>query len=379
MAQRRHWKGGFIRKGAKGEVYVIERWVGGIHYKISTRCRTKAGAMAQLAKFEAGPAHYSPGSAGPEALVPSLDLVREYSAWMRDTKKNSDQWIETTARFLAHWREDLEGKDLRALNLQRDLKAPLDKRKTSRRHRIEAIKAFCSWLRREKGLLSLAEDRTVDLAVPQVVAAKTKRRRAVRQNDVRLVLAKLEQGKRAHSNAMGERWLPRPPADTLATRDVMLLQAGTAWHISEVLRFSESGEIVRTAGHGPLAVLVTRHKSGELTRTPLVAEEHLAAAERIRARGTIPPRDTLADHLAWACAAVRAEQVKAGIKEADLVPDFRLGVMRHSVLTWAVEMGATPEQASQFAGHRSVRTSSKFYIDVAVPTVTVPVLRLVSG
>lgn len=344
------WAGGYIRWGKKGPTYIIEQWRGGVRFHVSTRCRTERDALRELVRFDEDPANYSPVRLAPreerKPLVITSELVLAYREWLLTRERPvTKEWANDCARILADWMEDLGGRDLRDVSVTQHLRPALDRRRGSRKHRIIAIKAFCAWLRKEKGLLRHAEDPTLDLAVPQGTAEKTRRRKVVPRERVLAVIPHL-----------------RPEV-----RDVLILQTGTAWHISEVRRFAAGGEIVRQPqGSDLLAVLVVRHKSGELIPTPIQYPEHLEAAERIRAQGRIPSKHAIADAMEAACLAAQ-------------VPYFTLGVMRHSVLTWAVEMGATPQQASEFAGHRSERTTRKYYIDLAVPTVRVPVLRIAQG
>lgn len=352
---REPWPGGYVRITPKGRTYMIDKWIRGEHFHRSTRCTTERAAFKQLERFEADPRGYSPLGATEEGLAITLDLITEYEAWMTNRKHNSSEWVGAVVRHLGDWTEDLRGRSLRTITLQ-DLKRALDKRK-SRRHRIEAIKAFCTWLRQEKGLMSMAEDRTLDLPVPQAVAAKTHKRRVVETGDIWLVLPKLP----------------------TVTRDGLLLQLGTSWHISEVRRFAKSGRIIRPPNGDPLAVLETPHKSGDPTRTPIRTKEHLEAAERLLAGKKFPARETVVGHMKDACEAVREDQRTQGVPEEQLMPHWRMGSLRHTVLTRAVEMGATPQEASQFANHRSLATTKKFYLDIAVPTVGVPVLRLVKN
>lgn len=353
-ATRTIWPGGgYIRQGKKRPTYVIDRWIGGKHFHVSTRCHSLKAAMKQLERFESNPAAYRPeGEKGEQraAVTMTAELTLSYRDWMIHEKKTSKAWARDCARLLADWIEDLGGKDLRDVSVQHDLKPALTARKKRRRHRIEAIKAFYKWLRVERGLITHKEDPTVDLPVPQAIAEKIRRKKVVPREVVAKVLRQME-------GATGFAGL---------SRDVLMLRTGTSWHINEVRRFAETGEIVRPVGGNLLAVLITKHKSGDLTRTPIQYQEHLDAAERIRAAGRIPTNTTMTKHLHDA--AVAAEVTK-----------FVHGWMRHSVLTWAVEMGATPAQASEFAGHKSLATTKKFYLDVAVPTTTVPVLRLVKG
>jgi site-specific recombinase XerD len=352
---RKKWLGGYIRKGKAGPTYVIERWISGVHFHVSTRCRTERAALKALERFEADPHGFAALVVPDDAVTISAELVEAFRAAC--TKRgNTAEWVRQKANYLAQWAEDLGGRDLRNLSVARDLVSALDERETCRRGRIEAIKDFCAYLR-ERELLKLGDDATVALKVPQATPAKHRRRRVVAEEHVRLVL---EHGQ-----------LPE------ATRDVLELQTGTGWHISEVRRFAQNGEIVRPVGGKPLAVLVTRHKSGDLTRTPISTPEHLAAAERLRKRGRIPIPETVSLNMKAACERIRQEQRDAGVAEKDLMPHWRLGSMRHTVLTWAVQHGATPAEAAEFANHRSITTTKRFYLDLAVPTVSVPVLRLV--
>jgi hypothetical protein len=351
--KREPWLGGYVRTGKGGRrTFIIDKWIRGHHFHLSTRCNTERAALRQYERFEADPWGFTPLGEHSDAVFITPELVTEFGLWMRDVKRNSREWILGVLNFLGDWGLALRGKDLRRLNVQRDLKPPLNKWK-SQRQRVEAIKSFCTWLRTEKGILNKANDATQDFRIPPATAEKTRRRKVVAEENLQRVMALLSD----------------------VTRDVMTLQLGTAWHISEVRRFAQHGEIL--SAPGLLAVLVTKHKSGELTRTPITEPEHLAAAKRIRERKHIPINTTLARNLRVACDSIRREQELAGVPEKDRMPHFRLGQMRHTVLTIAVARGATPEQAAQFAHHRSSATTKRFYIDLAVPVVTVPVLRLV--
>lgn len=340
------WLGGYIRESHDGRrIFVIERWMGGARCHKSTGCSTERAALKELERFELDPIGYRPAGS---QVVPRLtpELVTEFRTYQLEPPPKgrglSREWVDEVTRCLGDWADALGPKDLRTLTLHEDLRPALDKWPTRRPHRIKALKALTRWLRQEKGLLTHRQDATVDLRVPQARPEKWTRRKVVAPEDVRAVLVALAQ----------------------PTRDVLHLLTATAWHCSEVRRFAAGGEIVRPAGNdGPLAVLVARHKSGELTRTPILYAEHLAAAEQLRARGALPSRVTLERHMRRACD-------RAGVSR------FCLGQMRHSVLTWAVEHGATADQAADFAQHRSKATTTRWYVDVAVPRTAIPILRL---
>jgi integrase len=46
---------------------------------------------------------------------------------------------------------------------------------------------------------------------------------------------------------------------------------------------------------------------------------------------------------------------------------FKPGQLRHSVATWAIDAGADPSAVSAFLGHRSTKTTRKFYARHASP------------
>lgn len=345
---RKKWLGGYRREGKKGPTYVIERWVGGRYFHVSTKCRTERAALKHLERFEEDPETYSPKlfAAAPARtpLFLTKPMVLELCEWMRTRERPaSERWIYHVGHYLSHWMTDLAGVDLRDVTVHGHLRPALDKRKT-RQHRVEVIKVLYGWLRKEKGLLRHAEDPTLDLPVPKPAPEKHKRKKVVEPARVLAALEKMRE----------------------ESRDVLELRLATAWHLTEVVRFAASGEILPVAGDPRvIAVLITRHKSGKETRTPLQHKEHLEAAKRIRARGQIPTYKVIANDLKVACKAAGVER-------------FTAGVIRHSVLTWAVERGASPREVAEFAGH-SEATSRRFYIDVAVPTVAVPVLRVIDG
>lgn len=353
MTNRRPWAGGYVRAGKRRDVYVIDRWVKGVHFHISTRCSSERAALKQLERFEADPAAYTPAGSEHAAVTFTDQLADEFRAYMRERKGNTPEWTAEVMRHLAAWSDDLAGADLRTLSIPR-LEDILDRRQTSRRHRIEALKAFCTWLRRRKGLLTPANDVTMSLEVPKAAPAQQRKRRAIPEAHVRAVLAKLPE----------------------ETRDVCIVQSGTAWHISEVRRFAESGQIVSVISGKGIAALVTRHKSNDEVTTPLLHQAQLEAAKRIKARGRIPIKETIVNHLRRACEAVREEQRRSQIPEGELMPHFRLGQMRHTVLTWGVEDGATIGEAAGFANHRSERTTRRFYVASNVPSGTIPTRKL---
>lgn len=347
------WEGGYVRqrvdesgKPTGAPVFVIEKEIQGVRFHISTRCTDRQRAMRHLVRFEADPNAYTP--VGSDARLPdvrlSVELVAEYRAHQL-AKGQTREWTAEVTRCLADWADALGHLDLRKVTLGHHLKPALEQWPRRRAQRIKALKGFFRWLRTEKGLLKHAEDASLDLRVPQARPEKFRRRKVVAPEDVQAVLRHLE-----------------PPFS-----DILHVLTATGWHVQEVRRLAtgagEVAETVRKEEGGPLAVLLVRQKGGEITRTPLYFDEHLEAVRRLVARNSFPNRMGLARAMKAACA-------KAG------VPAFGMGVMRHSVLTWAHERGASMSNLKEFAHHRHESTTRRFYVDAAVPVGGVPILRL---
>ncbi len=341
---KERWPGGYVHRQADGRpLFIIERRVRGERFHISTRCHNVTSALKQLERFEADPLNYSPaGVTKAEPLRMTAALVDAFEAWSVDVRGNTRKHANEMSNRLLEWMADLNNADLRGVSLREHIKPALDRRKTCRQHRIIALKSFYGWLRKERHVLTHAEDPTLDLMVPSAVPEKRRRRKAVERDRIAAVFAKLAP----------------------AHRDCLLLLVATGWHVTELERFirrEESEIVIQPDDSGSLATLVTRHKGGETTRTPIAFPEHLEAAQRLRAGRVVPRR--LNDAIKEAC------------RKAE-VAEFTLGVMRHSVATWAVQSGARPSEVSEFLQHKDPSTTRNFYIDVSAPTVRVPVMRL---
>lgn len=362
MSRRRvpGWPGYIHRQKNGLDLFIIERKIRGRRYHVSTGAHTITAAKAQLERFESDPAGYRPDGAG-DRLQLTAQLVIDWTTFQH-AKGNTGKYVRDHARKMATWAERLAGADLRKLTLKqlRDGLAGL----SAQKHRIIAIKAFFSWLRTEKGLVTTAQDATLDLKVPQSDPAKWKKRKAVPWQHVEKLLAHMQAAVEAETGReLAATDKVHPGEDARRRRDVLLLLTATAWHVTELRRFIRSGEIVRQASGEVLAVLVTMHKGKEPTRMPVVHREHLEAADRLRMYGKIPR---------W------LERTHYEFCDAAGVPRFGLGVMRHSVATWAVEAKEHPERVAAFLQHKDPRTTKRFYIDVAVPTNVIPLRRVKS-
>jgi len=345
--KRRRWVGGYVRGG----VYVIERWLRGTRYHVSTHARTERGALEQLRRFEADPAGYDPrGVAALEPVVLTADLIAAHVAYHREEKQNSPGHLRSLTTYLGEWMVALDGADLRATRAAR-LKELLRDWSTARRYRALAIKGLYRWLRTELELLSYDQDAGLNLKIPKAKPARLFQERAVSRERVERAVAHLAPG---------------------AVLDVVRLVSATGLHRSEVARFCRSGTLSKPSpqqeAEGVLANLSVLHKSGELHNLPVYEAEVLEAARRLQARGGLGSPFRLNEAIAKACHA-------AGVEP------WTLGVLRHSVATWLALEGVPLAQIAELLGHRSTQTTRKFYRDMghhAVP-LQVPRLRLVKG
>src|SRR5439155_10767779 len=89
-------------------------------------------------------------------------------------------------------------------------------------HKIIALKSFFAYLRDGAGLLSKFEDRTRDLKVPQGKPEQQKRVKAIPHGDF-LKVRKLLDGE---------------------SRDALDVLARTGWHVTELVRFTNGGEVL---------------------------------------------------------------------------------------------------------------------------------------
>lgn len=335
------WPGGYIHRQKDGQpLYIIAKMVRGKRFHISTRCHSLKPAMHQLERFEKDPFGYKPEGEGATADMPlTAALIAEHIEWQLKVKKNTRKHAKQMGNRLAEWLEDFKGQDLRKVTLRDHIVPALNRRGANRKHRIIAVKGFYSWLRTVQHRITSAEDPTLDLKVPQAQPEKFVRRKAVERERVKAALQEL----------------------TGKYRDCLLLLTATGWHVTELERFvrSDESEIVHQPTGEVLASLSTKHKT-DWTRTPIVYRMYLEAAARLKAKGEVPRRLNAA--------------IKRACWDAEVTP-FTAGIMRHSVGTWAVEDGAHPRDVAEFLNHKDPRTTKRFYIDVAVPTVTVPVLQ----
>jgi hypothetical protein len=188
--------------------------------------------------------------------------------------------------------EHLRGRDLRGLSLGRRhhpgagrlARAP--KKTPGRAHKIATLKALYAWLRRERHLLTSAEDPTVDLAVPQSSRRSARMQKERTPEQVQLVVAELD------PSAGGPGSRPSGEVDLDQVRHMtdyrphLRLAASTGWHVTELHRFASGAHprAGRDAGaDGTAAILETMHKNGEVFRTRVGPVGAAAARELLEA------------------------------------------------------------------------------------------------
>lgn len=333
------WEGGYISLGRRDrKTFVIERRHQGVRYHISTGAHERRAALGHLDRFEKNPAAYRPdGDELDKALhITEADVIR-YVAWTREVKGNTREHAREVKRYLAQWLEDLGDVDWRRLKLGA-LKTALAKRKTARAYRIASIKAFCAWLREEEGALTSELDVTRDLASIQAVPERQRREKKVPKDLVEKLLAVVDD----------------------RTRHFMVVKGSTGLHNSEIRRIVSGDRAVlealdaeaSAANGGCAGVARFLHKSGDWD------------LKRIETRQAL---DSL---LALQKTGFTARSVNAAIKAgcATLgVPSFTVSVLRHSWGTWHAAAGADMAHISEGYGHKSERTSQRFYVQVAIP------------
>jgi hypothetical protein len=340
-------------------LYVIEKQIsvadesGAVtthRFHVSTRCTKLDAALKQLARFEADPFAYNPvgGDTRAPLLLTAELTVKFYEYQIAGSR--SPKYCRETNTNLLKWVAHLRGKDLRRLDVARDLLPVLDA--NGKRQMMAPLKTFMTWLRVERHALTSAEDVTRDLRLPQADAAKRTKNVTHKKTDISKVLRKLEG----------------------VYRDALLFQWATSSHVAELERFvrdPRSKLVVfpkaqRLAdGTKALAVASFWHKSsrktGELHDVALTRPEQVKAAQRLRERSSIPSQNKLNRVIYAACAAAGVERMSF--------------VMRHTTLSRAAERGVSEDRRMKHAGHQNAATARR-YVQVKLPLAAIPAEKL---
>jgi integrase len=340
-------RGGRIRTDSKGRaVYIIRKQIDSRRYEVSTKRHTLDAALTEWTRFEKDPDGYQAGGTpAAEAIFLDNDLSEDFLAWSKNERKNSKGWLRQQKHYLAWWMEALKGVDLRRATLRDHIMPKLEGDKvTAKGHRIAVLKILYAWLRTERRVLATVDDPTYGaLKVPQVQPAQHKKSKVIPAEHLALVLEGLA----------SDRW-----------RDLLRVLAGTGMHVSELERFSKDGTLEplprdgKSEGAAGVIVIPTT-KSGETLRVA-VSKPVLEAATRVLEAGSFDRRK-LGKAIKSACLAVKRPDGKFGI------PVFGPGRLRHTVATAAVNAGADIAAVSSFLGHKSPRTTRRFYSTLGTP------------
>jgi integrase len=324
------WPGGRIWVDAQGrKTYVIRRSVMGKRYEVSTRAGTIRGALAQLEKFDRDPAGFSVDD-GQDAVHLTQGMIDGFMEWSENSRKNSSEWRRRQKAYLAFWKDKLDGVDLRRVKLAQHV-VPALAGSTARAHRIAVLKGLYSYLRRELHALTAGEDPTLDLKSEQSDPAQWTRPKIIAPTDEEKVIGAMEE-----------------------YGDVARLVAALGCHLTEVWRFAKDGEVTPRKGTDRVrgfSVLLPQHKSGAPLRLA-VSDEVAEVAKRVLAAGPFSESRVRK--------AVRAAKKKTGVKQ------FSLGWLRHTLAHRAVEAGEDVAAVAAYLGHRSPRTTRRFYATMSV-------------
>jgi integrase len=345
QGRRLSWEGGYIRYDRAGTpTFYVYKKIGGRVFERSTRRHRESLALRELNRFWDDPAAYDPRGANPrDPLVLTKELVDEYLAFSARPPNqggagNTPEWVRKQTHLLADWMEALGAVDLRRLELA-TIKKHLQG-VTSLHHRISVIKGLYTWLRKEARLKAAEDPVFGSLGVPQARAEQIDRSKLVELEDVKATV----------------------DACVGTYRDALVLQVATGWHTTEIVRFSKTGSVEEfDPPRGEVAGIVNLplHKSGEPHRTRVSAVV-LACAKRLLAHGAISRE--------WYDRAVRAACRVAKRPDEKPVKQWSPGRLRHSVASWAIGTDeAAIQRVAEFLGHKSPRTTKKFYATWAAP------------
>jgi integrase len=234
-------------------------------------------------------------------------------------KGNSPKWVREQLKHLRWLAGRLRGQDLIGCPLK--LLHPLV---VGNPHRTAVLKALYGYLRKVTYELEANQDPTLNrLLVPQR-----------RPSDVNKTVD-LRKVKRT-VREFREPWRSR-----------LQLQAATGLHTTELLRFAQDGKVEKYSGQpGAVAFLQVPHKGKQKHRVALGRSLH-RVARRVRESGGF-------------C-------VQRYYRKVRETGGFCPGWLRHTVATQLVNRGETLAAVATFLGHRSPRTTQRWYAKLAVP------------
>jgi integrase len=354
------WKGGrWFWKGRR-QVFVIERMRGGKPYSLTVEAKNEPDAEAELIAFDTNPEAYaervrSAAQPAPTAhpLYIAEDTIQTVLDAQKATKQSKDH-VYATGLYLTQWGTKFVGRDLNTVTTAEcgahlEVWGPV-----ARKLRITALKTFCTYYAHpERGRLDRTKNPAAGLRVPKSLAAKFTAPRHYTMEEVQTAYR---------------------AASSQVQRDIMRLALFTGMHTTEIERFAEGvGRIVDVdpeIGNGIVGVVWVLHKSGEEHPNSVDAAT-LAAAQRIRDRGSIPNKIK------------RNEFCHRLAKRIEARRPVLYGALRHSFITWArskggklikpKDFGLSLEEIAQVVGHKNSKTTAKYDGTEVPPMIWTPV------
>jgi hypothetical protein len=270
------------------DLFIIERQIRGKRYHVSTGAHTITAARepSSSASRRTPLATTRAGGDRPPAGHLTDKLVEEWEEFQL-AKGNTPVYVRDQGARCCGGCCVLGGADLRKLTL-RQLREGLtgdSRRASTASSRSRASSAGCA---PRRGSCTTAQDATLDLRCRRLARevdrrarwCLAERREAARPPRGRGAADALRERRRTTSSSPAPMRAAGATACCCSPR-----RAGTS---PSSRRFIRGGELLRQASGDVLAVLVVRHKGGDLARTPIVHREHLEAAERLRASGEVP-------------------------------------------------------------------------------------------
>ena len=367
---RSTWAGGYVRRDAKGRAtYYIRAMKAGVRYDLSTRAHDERSAHEHLRRFDTNPEEYAgwlrgvASEAGPTPIYLDKALRDEFLEWSAKPKteggkQNTPEWIRYQRRELEWWTLRLADKAGQALDLRRvkredvfrlldgDAHAGIPKAGGMRKKQA-VLKSLYGWLRRHRRgeRIGPTEDPLADVPnLPGGVAQANGVNKYVPPENVHKVIDALVEKGSMYGHAL-------------------CVQAGTGWHVKELLRFVSGGRVDPVPSYvkepGVTAVLVgPKHKSGKehVTKVGRTVEQSARILLGAEVEGEVPAVDGRArTHRGTG-------EVRGSISESHYVkavrntckelalPVFNPAWMRHTNATHAVQAGAR-EKVPGFLGH----------------------------
>ena len=390
------WDGGRTYQAKDGQtVFVLRRMVHGRRFEfVLDGVESEAQAKRELTRFEDDPAAYLPPLARREeqrrqvaeteakkkaeevakrrqdealALYIDENTIGDFLAFIRE---RTPKYREDTRRYLADWGAALAERDLRMVS-PREINVILSRWTRAEQKRIAALKAFCSFLVKKRGL-DPAQDPSRSLTVPAARPEKIIREKGYAMETIERIYA-----------AVADR----------AVRDVLCLHAKLGLHNSEVHRIATGEGVLTRAKHEVIAGTIRFvHKSGK-AHTVSVDAQTFAAAERIQAAKEIPSPDRVRWSIGQACAAAgvtieyrKSRRNSGDPKKGKRLPSINISELRHSFVAWSLEHGEAVTISGKgvplalvasVLGHSSTVTTKRFYDVSKYPAMIVLPLKLV--